>query len=523
MGRPTIAVRGFLLVLAALLAGAGEAAGQGYSPQVLEAAEQSFRHATLALEAKQHRTAEKAFRRVMALVPEMPGSYWGLGIVAFTLGDCAQAVTLLELYLEKLEALNRSGSISNPRPPKQDALDALERCRTRAAPPPPPELGQLQVGSTPPGALISLAGKEHGVTPLTLPQLPPGRHRLRLILDGHSPVEQEVVLAPGEQKIIHLTLVRTARLDLISRPSGADVRLDGQPLGRTPLSLPLLGAGAHRLELSLPGLPRPWVGGVVLDPQRTVTLTIPLAADGGLLTVTSDPPGAEVTLDEAAIGHTPLGPVLVAEGEHLLSVVLQGHALEQQSIHLRRGQPVDLQLQLRPIRLDLRAVGLPAGAAFYVDGEPVAVEDGWLRGIPAGEHELMAVKDGYRPWFARAVLEAGSSDEIEVRMARQPRGRGLFWWSLGSGAVAVGAFCGAALLGHTALQHGGTADYVLAGGLAALGVGAAVVALQSWSVASEPASAPLTPGGERSPTDLQARLDAAWAKPGWRLALGGRF
>ena len=45
-------------------------------------------------------------------------------------------------------------------------------------------------------------------------------------------------------------------IQVLSRPSGAQVILDGQPVGRTPLAIPDLPAGPHSVRLELPGYQR---------------------------------------------------------------------------------------------------------------------------------------------------------------------------------------------------------------------------------------------------------------------------
>jgi hypothetical protein len=53
-------------------------------------------------------------------------------------------------------------------------------------------------------------------------------------------------------------------LQVVSRPSGAEVIVDGQPVGRTPLSIEV-SSGAHTVRLSLPGF-NPWQTTVNVQP-----------------------------------------------------------------------------------------------------------------------------------------------------------------------------------------------------------------------------------------------------------------
>ena len=45
-------------------------------------------------------------------------------------------------------------------------------------------------------------------------------------------------------------------LQVLSRPAGAQVILDGQIVGKTPLTIPDVSAGSHDVRLELPGFNR---------------------------------------------------------------------------------------------------------------------------------------------------------------------------------------------------------------------------------------------------------------------------
>ena len=253
--------------------------------------------------------------------------------------------------------------------------------------------------------------------------------------------------------------------------------LDDAPAGRTPLALPGLDAGSHRLEVRGAGLPRPWVAALELAPGQTATLNVPLVAEGGLLAVRTEPPGAMVTLDDAPVGHTPFGPNLVSEGTHWLRVAKPGFSLGQRRVEVDGQREVDLELALEPVRLDLRVLGLSGGATVYVDGEPRPVEDGWVRGLAPGPHEVAASQEGYQVWSTRVVLQPGHPARVEAELAQVATGGGPAWWAITTSVVAGGALAGATALATGAVGDG---DVVPAAGLGTLGAAAAVLAVQAW-------------------------------------------
>lgn len=54
-------------------------------------------------------------------------------------------------------------------------------------------------------------------------------------------------------------------MQVLSRPAGANVIVDGQLIGQTPLLLPGVTAGAHDVRLELEGF-RPWATSVEIRP-----------------------------------------------------------------------------------------------------------------------------------------------------------------------------------------------------------------------------------------------------------------
>jgi type II secretory pathway component PulL len=69
-------------------------------------------------------------------------------------------------------------------------------------------------------------------------------------------------------------------IEVLSRPAGAQVFVDGTPRGRTPLSLQEIQPGAHVVQIALPGHRR-WATSVDVRPrERTrVAASLELVTD----------------------------------------------------------------------------------------------------------------------------------------------------------------------------------------------------------------------------------------------------
>ena len=115
----------------------------------------------------------------------------------------------------------------------------------------------LSVESEPSGALLRADGKPLGETPLRNLRIGRGTHRLHLEKKGYVPVDHE--LGSEEKEIKLIMKAEPFRVQVRSEPVGAQVLLDGNLMGVTPLAnLEIPGEGAHSLRVEKEGYV-PWI------------------------------------------------------------------------------------------------------------------------------------------------------------------------------------------------------------------------------------------------------------------------
>ncbi len=134
-----------------------------------------------------------------------------------------------------------------------------------AAPPSPTEqtqpaaiTGSLHAESQPPGATVLVNGEAKGVTPVDVPGLALGTYEVKLELKGFESRTQSVTLsAEAPQAEVKAPLARTApasgMVDVLSTPFGANVTIDGNRAGVTPLTDQKLRVGSHQVEVAKEG------------------------------------------------------------------------------------------------------------------------------------------------------------------------------------------------------------------------------------------------------------------------------
>ncbi len=135
--------------------------------------------------------------------------------------------------------------------------------------------GTLNVQSQPPRAAIFLDGVSTGkVTPQRLSGIPPGTHRVELLLERFRPWRGTAVVREGHVENLlvslrHLPAQEVGGALIETDPPGACVTLNGVLLRqKTPLNLGGLAPGEYQLEITRPDS-HPWKGDLtVLSGER---------------------------------------------------------------------------------------------------------------------------------------------------------------------------------------------------------------------------------------------------------------
>ena len=116
-------------------------------------------------------------------------------------------------------------------------------------------------------------------------------------------------------------------LKVESKPLGAQVKIDGEVKGVTPLTLSLAG-GAHVMEIAAGTEPR--VIPITVTAGQTLSQYVELGGSAlGRVSIQSSPVGASVLLDGQLRGVTPLDLPDVSAGEHELVLDLNGQRVRQ--------------------------------------------------------------------------------------------------------------------------------------------------------------------------------------------------
>lgn len=206
-----------------------------------------------------------------------------------------------------------------------------------------PLVGDLTIETEPPGALITVDGEPREErSPLTIRDLPiAAPHRITASLPGFQRAERNVSLRRDTLITLAIDLARqTTDIVLVTVPSGSELMLNGEPKGRTPLTLRQVPVGTHRFTAARVGY---------LNADTTVAVTTNLGTielllrqePPGFLTVQGDYPAA-IYVDQELVARNVQnsGARELVRGMHRIRVVLTTGEAVEDSVEVRTGESV---------------------------------------------------------------------------------------------------------------------------------------------------------------------------------------
>lgn len=122
--------------------------------------------------------------------------------------------------------------------------------------------GGLNIVALPEGSRVYLNGEFAGEAPVSIPEIEPGAHLVRVEARGHADISRTVQINRGERVVEEFRLERNSgTLQLVTRPANVRVSINGEYMGTTqrgtdgsdvvsrPLQIDMLSQGSHTLQL----------------------------------------------------------------------------------------------------------------------------------------------------------------------------------------------------------------------------------------------------------------------------------
>ncbi len=229
-------------------------------------------------------------------------------------------------------------------------------------------------------ATIDVDNVDVGKTPLAAPlRIAGGQRIVGAFATGYAPLRKEVTVAGGTKTEVKLELTsmegKAAHLKVSTHLPAADVLVDGQVTGKTPLATSLtIAPGQHKIELKRAGyaaaqqdltLGDGASGEVTFEPEPDASL---LATEGGSLALDISETQAVVTIDGKPRGPYN-GSIKLPKGKHQIIVERGGFEATERSVNIDTGRTTTVPVELVPT---------PETRAAYVSKATSQRTWGWI-------------------------------------------------------------------------------------------------------------------------------------------------
>ena len=253
------------------------------------------------------------------------------------------------------------------------------------------------------------------------------------LLNGMEDASQEIVRRiasgsvpqpfMGQSGQMMSTQKTYGRVDITSDPQGADILIDLIEYGVTPKTIENIETGYHNLILNYPGYERLQKRIMVVEGQ-TLSVSEFLVPKTGSLSIITEPPGANVYLDNITRGQAPLDIFDLPVRDYIIRVELNNYQIIERRISVQYGENTTQKYNLEPLPGKLSLFTTPSMAKINIDGKNYASGSNGIASIelPVGRYTLNVAKDGYEPMQREVSIKPNDLGTLDINLKRLPAG-----------------------------------------------------------------------------------------------------
>lgn len=270
-----------------------------------------------------------------------------------------------------------------------------------------PETAAVLITSSP-NAAVRFQGRNLGSTPVVIPSLPHGHYTAELSRHGFNNKTASWTIDSSIPKSVKINLdSNLGILQVTSRPSNAEVLLNGKVVGRTPFK-DQLQEGEHILQLRRSGYVEAKKNIRIASGKTTSVPVIVLEIKSGSIQISSKPSGAKIMINGKHYGDTPFKLSDLKPGPYSIQLEKEGFDPAVRTVNLPPGENLDLMLNLDSNTGGMDIITQPPGLTLYLDGKMIGVSETdpqnknfsrvfKVRNLSMGKHRLTIAHKRARP------------------------------------------------------------------------------------------------------------------------------
>jgi len=237
-------------------------------------------------------------------------------------------------------------------------------------------MGSISINSEPAGAEVYLDDTYIGMTsadaPHVINDLLEGTYALKFIRGGYYDWEGEIsVLAKMERSVKVSLIAKPGAMNIYSEPDGAEIFVDNNYMGVTPLSLKKVAEGEHEIRL-VKDKYKEWTQRVIVRSFQPTDVKATLEVSPGILTINSIPSGAAINFKGKFVATTPHTLSNITPGEIVVNVEKELYEPWTTSVYISPNSHETLDIVLKEKKGRFTISSNPELASVYLikSGEP---------------------------------------------------------------------------------------------------------------------------------------------------------
>lgn len=279
--------------------------------------------------------------------------------------------------------------------------------------------GYLSVSSQPiEKVAINIDGKDYGHTPTSNIELAAGTYVFEAKADRYQPYTTQLVIEGKEvrQQLEVKLFPDWADVVIDSKPSGAEIWLNGENKGLTPQTLEL-DSGQYSVDLRHKDF-MPYIKDFSINANQPFNFPVAeLFTSPSHLVITSTPAKATVIISGKEHGVTPFTVRINPNVEHAIILSKPGFKSNQQTVTLNPGEQKNISATLEAILGTVVLNVEPADAEVFVNGKFVGSGNVKLS-LPSASHRFEIRKSGYEVYEKMISPEPNKPQVFDIGLSR---------------------------------------------------------------------------------------------------------
>ena len=299
--------------------------------------------------------------------------------------------------------------------------------------------GYLTITSDPEGSEVYINGEKIGVTPILNFKKEEGQYKIELVKNGYEKISLNVELKSGENRNLNYKLnkittqeVSKKILKIESSPQEAEVYLNDKKIGITPLNNYILSPGKYTVKITKSGY-EDYVENfeinetnnekyikVSLKPIKNETQEKPPSAtiQNGKIYITTDPPSADIFINEIYYGKTPK-LIELPSGNYDLLVQKNEYISYKTKISIQSGKLQNLNISLNKTKFYaiINVYTIPSDAEIYINDTFIGKSPIYNFNVTQQTFILTIKKENYMLYKTEVTIENGQERSFLIELA----------------------------------------------------------------------------------------------------------